>query len=432
MNSRHSEWLDSIPPDWNCITLDQIGEVISGSTPSRAIPKYWDGEYPWVTPGELSNLKTSHLTETRDYLTRTGLLACSSGLLASETLLITTRATIGAKVLAGVPVSTNQGFKSIVFKSSENPNFYFHLFDLMPGELKRLASGTTFLEISGHEFKKIRVPHPCPLEQRRIAEILDTVDDAIRRTDQVIEKLQQMKQGLLHDLLTRGIDENGELRPPPEEAPHLYKDSPLGLIPKMWGVISLRDALSVKLGFAFHSEDYADEGLLNFRVSNIGRPVHDFGERRFLPTRFWNQFPGQQLHGGEIVVVMVGATVGKLGRVPFDVCPALQNQNMWNLVPNESIYREFLWLVLPDAIRRHLSLSQGSARDFLTQKDFLRTLIVVPSYSEQRSFSTKAVVLDTQLNAEETYLEKVLTLKKGLMDDLLTGKVRVNVPEGEC
>ena len=68
----------------------------------------------------------------------------------------------------------------------------------------------------------------------KIAEILDTLDTTIRQTEAIIEKLKQVKQGLLHDLLTRGIDANGELRPPQSQAPHLYKDSPLGWIPREW------------------------------------------------------------------------------------------------------------------------------------------------------------------------------------------------------
>ncbi len=80
------------------------------------------------------------------------------------------------------------------------------------------------------------MPLPPLPEQRRIAEILDTLDEAIRKTEQVIAKLQQMKQGLLHDLLTRGIDDNGELRDP-ERHPEQFKDSPLGRIPRGGGPV---------------------------------------------------------------------------------------------------------------------------------------------------------------------------------------------------
>ena len=87
---------------------------------------------------------------------------------------------------------------------------------------------------------------PLP-EQRRIAEILDTLDEAIRKTEQVIAKLQQMKQGLLHDLLTRGIDEHGELRDP-ERHPEQFRDSPLGRIPRGWEAVRFAEVGEVKLG----------------------------------------------------------------------------------------------------------------------------------------------------------------------------------------
>jgi type I restriction enzyme S subunit len=94
----------------------------------------------------------------------------------------------------------------------------------------------------------IRVP-PLP-EQRRVAEILDTLDEAIRKTEQVIAKLQQMKQGLLHDLLTRGIDDNGELRDP-DRHPEQFKDSPLGRIPERWEVLPLGQVAEMLVGLAF-------------------------------------------------------------------------------------------------------------------------------------------------------------------------------------
>lgn len=291
-----------------------------------------------------------------------------------------------------------------------------------------VAGGSTRQRISRGNLGALEFQLPPLPEQRRIAEILDTLDEAIRKTEQVIKKLQQMKQGLLHDLLTRGINEHGELRDP-QRHPEQFKESPLGRIPKEWEVETLADALTVELGFAFRSEDYVEEGLLSFRVSNIDRKEDDFGETRHLPGKFWDLFPRQRLLGGEIVLVMVGATTGKLGRVPVSVCPALQNQNMWHLKPKDGVLRDFLWLVLPGAVQRHMALSQGSARDFLTQKSFLPTTVVRPEPDEQERLVTEAQALDLRVAGEVLHLKKLRTLKQGLMDDLLTGRVRVNVEE---
>ena len=97
----------------------------------------------------------------------------------------------------------------------------------------------TFLgHLSGAKLAQFPLPTPRLPEQRQIAAILDTIDDAIRKTEQIIAKLKQVKRGLLHDLLTRGIDDNGELRDP-ERHPEQFKDSPLGRIPKEWEITTL-------------------------------------------------------------------------------------------------------------------------------------------------------------------------------------------------
>src|SRR3954454_24403339 len=89
--------------------------------------------------------------------------------------------------------------------------------------------------------------------------------------------------------------------------------------------------VELRRGFAFKSEDYVEAGILNFRVSNVGRPPEDLGDVKFLPGEFLHSHAEFRLEGNQILLVMVGATVGKIGRVPPEVCPALLNQNMWHL-----------------------------------------------------------------------------------------------------
>ena len=118
---------------------------------------------------------------------------------------------------------------------------------------------------------------PLP-EQRRIAEILDTVDEAIRRTEQVIAKLQQMKQGLLHDLLTRGIDENGELRDP-ERHPEQFKDSPLGRIPREWEVGPLERLMALTYRYpSYYGIQYIPSGVPEVQRRRSWPQVYRFHE----------------------------------------------------------------------------------------------------------------------------------------------------------
>jgi hypothetical protein len=151
------------------------------------------------------------------------------------------------------------------------PRYFAHAFKTpeMVAKFKSKSEGVASdrFRLYFHQFAKIELNLPPLQEQRRIAEILDTVDEALRKTEQVIAKLEQVKAGLLHDLLTRGIDENGELRDP-EKRPQDFKESELGLIPKGWEVEPLR-AVTLRV-------DYG-----------VSVPLHDSGE---VPVLRMNNF----------------------------------------------------------------------------------------------------------------------------------------------
>lgn len=409
--------------------LSAIAEI----NPGARIPKEITGS------DEVSFIPMSDVSESGDWITRQTrpLRSVTAGFTAFEEgdVLVAkiTPCLENGKGAHARGLRNGIGFGSTEFhvlraKQGVEPRFVFHITQsrsFRQAAERQMVGSAGQQRVQRQFFDEFLVKDFSQGEQRAIAQILDTLDTAIRETEALIDKLKAVKQGLLHDLLTRGIDANGELRPPQSEAPQLYKESPLGWVPREWTQGKLSEVLEIGLGFAFRSEDYTENGILSFRVTNIGRPLEDFGGSIFLPDSFWDKYKSQQLTGGEIVIVMVGATTGKLGLVPVDVCPALQNQNMWNLIPAPGVEREFLWMLLPSAVQRHLSLAQGSARDFLTQKDFLETEIAFPNANEQRRIISAGEALEQRIVSEQQYLKKLSAQKVGLMDDLLTGRVRV-------
>jgi type I restriction enzyme S subunit len=227
--------LGRLPAEWDRVKIKELGELYAGSTPRRSEPSYWEGDIPWLTPSQVTGRSDKRVHKTEEYITQEGYESTSVHIVPPGSLLVTTRATIGEVAIAGVPMTTNQGFKNVVLKSGNDSLFYYYLLRFITDEMRRLSSGSTFDEISKSDFGEIIVPRPSPEQQRRIAEVLDTVDAAIQQTDAVIAKQQQVKTGLLQDLLTRGLDEQGCLRDP-ERHPEQFKDSPLGRIPKVWEV----------------------------------------------------------------------------------------------------------------------------------------------------------------------------------------------------
>ena len=152
--------LGRIPADWSQAPLGQLAFIYSGGTPSRTVPAYWHGDIPWVTPRELTGLKTKYLSNTLEKVTKAGLASCAATLVPTNSLLVTTRATIGSVALAAMSIATNQGFRSLVFRAQADPHFFYHLTSRLVREFRRRASGTTFLEISGREFAAVEAPLP--------------------------------------------------------------------------------------------------------------------------------------------------------------------------------------------------------------------------------------------------------------------------------
>jgi restriction endonuclease S subunit len=219
---------------WETKRFDEIGTIFSGSTPSTSIGSFWNGEIVWITPYDLSRLNSPYLSDSSKCITEKGLNGCSAHLLPAGSVVISSRAPIGYVALPTVPFCTNQGCKTIKLKNAYHPEFVYYNILFNIDKVKNLGEGTTFAEISKAALSTIELLFPSSLpEQTKIAEILSTVDRAIEHTEALIAKQQHIKTGLMQDLLTRGIDEHGNLR---FEQTHAFKDSPLGRIPVEWEV----------------------------------------------------------------------------------------------------------------------------------------------------------------------------------------------------
>ncbi len=431
----YQRFLQSLPEDWDRREIRQLGTVVGGGTPSRNVPSFWRGNIPWVTPGEVSGNATKSLYDTAEHISASGLAGSGANLLPAGSLLVTTRATLGSRVINAVPMATNQGFKSIIFKQATDSSFYIHLFEKLQPELVRRASGTTFLEISGAEFASIEVPSPGPHEKRLISRVLDTLDTAIRQTGAVIEKLRQVKKALLHDLLTRGVDENGKLRPPQSEAPHLYRASLLGQIPLEWSVVSLKEtAAPGPLGFAdgdwIETPFITDSGYRLIQTGNIG--VGDFIERadrrRYVSPETFTLLGCKFVKAGDLLICRLADPIGRACMVPEDVGPAITAVDCTILRIRERTQDTgFLlaWLNSPAALMQAQAAAAGATRLRISRSNLGQLPTPCPPVAEQVRIADRLARLDNRVALECERLQKLHMQRVGLTDDLLTGRVRV-------
>ncbi|WP_319531962.1 restriction endonuclease subunit S [uncultured Cohaesibacter sp.] len=294
------------------------------------------------------------------------------------------------------------------------------------------AGSTNQVELSASSLRKTKLPAPPYKHQSKIAEILDTLDEAIRGTEAVVAKLKAMKQGLLNDLLTRGIDANGNFRPPRSEAPHLYKQTPLGWLPNEWGVRTVKDlALSSTIG-PFGSDlvaaDYRDEGVPVIFVRDIKSDAFHWKSNVFLEERKARSLSAHRVTGGDVVATKMGfpPCISAVypsempdGVITADVVCIRVNQGL--AIPN--------WLSISmNSVRVQRQVDQitaGVTRPKVTLRDVRELNIALPQVDEQSCIIERVLAFDAKIERTTFACEKLRLQKTGLMDDLLTGRVSV-------
>ncbi|PAR26764.1 restriction endonuclease subunit S [Vibrio metoecus] len=195
--------LGEIPEDWEVKTLNQIAAIRSGGTPSTSNNKYWDGDINWCTPTDITSLKgRKYLSSTARKITALGVAESAAEILPIGTVVMTSRATIGECAITAEKMSTNQGFKSFICNSDTDNEFVYYLLSILKDRFIELCSGSTFLEISTTQVRGVSVATPAKTEQREIAIILSDMDQELQTLKQRLNKTRQIKQGMMHELLT--------------------------------------------------------------------------------------------------------------------------------------------------------------------------------------------------------------------------------------
>ena len=285
--------------------------------------------------------------------------------------------------------------------------------------------------------KKLKLKVPVnKIVNRRILSILSTIDQAIEKTEALIEKYQQIKAGLMHDLFTRGIGVDGKLRPPREQAPELYRQSPIGWIPKDWIFTTCENVCEKIIDCKNRTPPITHDGFPVIRTPNVRNGMFIDNELVFTDFNSYNIWTARGKPVVGDVVITREAPVGEVCKIPERHHNACLGQRMmlYRTNPNKVVNDYFLYALQSEAIQNRLDLiSGGSTVGHVRVGDIRELWFFCPeSTDEQANIAQSLNSISLKLETETNQLNKLIKQKSGLMHDLLTGNVQVPISSAEA
>lgn len=411
--------------NWKEEKIGDLCKTFAGGTPNRSNESFYGGDIPWISSGEVNQ---AAIYETKEKITDKGLKFSSAKWIPINAVLVAMYgATAGQVSKLKIKATSNQAVLAVIPHKDDIDFFYYQL-NQIKNEILFLAQGSGQPNLSKSLIDKTYIKIPKLPHQQKIAKILNTIDVVIAKTENAIAKYQAIKKGMMHDLFTRGIDvKTGQLRPSFADAPELYNESVLGMIPKDWEVERLDQVATVVSGGTPSTEnsDFWGGNILWASPTDItktsGRIIYKT-EKTISKLGLKNS-SARILPKGTLLMTS-RATLGEIKIANSEITT---NQGFKSLIINEGQDSWFYFYYMSLQKVRYASFGIGTTFLEVNKKDTDAFLVIKPKPTEQLEISKRLCNCDILIEREQKILAKHQNIKKGLMQDLLTGKVEVKV-----
>lgn len=327
----------------------------------------------------------------------------------------------------------------VSFLQSDNDmHFWYYL--LTELNLRNSAFQSAQPVITGGIISKIKINIPTYPIQKSISQILNTADAIIEKTQSSIDKYKSIKQGMLHDLYTRGIDiRTGKLRPKYDDAPELYKESKLGWIPRDWEDGELIDFADEKISHSFtggpfgsdlQTKHYTKTGVRIIQLQNIGDGLFRDNYKIYTSENKANQLINCNIYHGEIIIAKMADPIARACIIPNTEKRYLMASDGIRLsIDKKKFNSRFVLETINHKRFRNIAeiKATGSTRARIGLTDLREIPVVYPDKKEQEQIGLRLDAIDNKIQAEQNYLHKLQQIKSGLMGDLLSGKKEVKL-----
>jgi len=391
-----------IPEDWEVKELYSFSIVSSGGTPNRSVALYWNGNIPWITTSQI-NFNT--ILEANEFITEEGLNYSAAKINKAGTLLMAMYGqgkTRGKVAILGLDATTNQACASISLNESVLKEYIFCNLSARYDEIRGLSNNGSQENLNGDLIKRIRIPLPSKSEQTAISRALSDANALISSLEKLIEKKRAIKQGCMQELLR---------------------------VKEGWEEKTLGEISDILTGFPFQSEGYSKSGTRLLRGSNIKRGKTDWNEDI---CQYWQKITPElfkyQLNKGDVVIAMDGSLVGKSFAQLSDIdLPAILLQRVARIRSTIVDINYLKELICSDMFTVYCdSVKTASAIPHISPSDIYNYKIYYPlQKTEQIHIATILSDMDAEIAGLEDKLSKYKMVKQGMMQELLTGRIRL-------
>jgi type I restriction enzyme, S subunit len=391
-----------VPSGWELVYLTSVAKLESGHTPSRRRPEYWEGNVPWVSLHDSGALDVREIFSTAQTIAQLGLANSSARLLPKGTVVFSRTATVGKTTVMGREMATSQDFANYICGERLYNHYLVHLFRYMSPEWQRLMAGSTHNSIYMPVFRDLQILLPPLNEQEAIAEALNNADDLIERLERLIAKKRLLKRGVMQQLLT------GKKRLPGFSGE--------------WETKRLADIATFFSGGTPSTAvaDYFAGDIPWITSGDLNQSYIRDVKGRISKSGLENS-AAKMVEANTLLLALYGATAGVTA---ISEIRAAINQAVLAIVPHRDDAR-FLYFKLSHLKGWLITTYTQGGQPNLSGEIVKSVEISMPSLDEQTAIAAILSAMDAEIALLEAQLAKYRQLKQGLMQKLLTGRIRL-------
>ena len=404
------------PDGWQVVRLGDVADFQQGGTPAKSKTEYWGGHIPFVTGADLRHHRIGR-GDARSFLTDEGLNSGATAICRPGSLLLATRTRVGLVGLASETMGASQDITLLTANDLADQSYLYRVLTGHAAQLQQRSRGTTIQGVTRGDIDSLPILLPPLPEQRAIAAVLDSIDEAIEGTEAIIAAIERLLHALLYALLTRGVP-----------GWHMeWQDVPgLGTIPDGWQVVRLGDVADFQQGGtpAKSKTEYWG-GHIPF-VTGADLRHHRIGRgdaRSFLTDEGLNSGATAICRPGSLLL----ATRTRVGLVGLASETMGASQDITLLTANDLADQSYLYRVLTGHAAQLQQRSRGTTIQGVTRGDIDSLPILLPPLPEQRAIAAVLDGIEQALKVVQDEWEGLLLLKASTAEALLKGRVRVGV-----